>query len=69
MACNVNKDTIKQYFDELETKGFISVRRKGGFNLKDTTSSRATEWRITWLDAEGEKATHDYKRWVPVELK
>lgn len=60
--CNVNKDTIKRAFDELEAKGFIRPSRKGGFNMKDPTASRATEWRITWLDTEA-KPTYDFKQW------
>ena len=63
--CNVNKDTIKRAFDELQTKGFISASRKGGFNMKDPTTRRASEWRLTWKPAQwiGLGATFDFKQW------
>lgn len=61
--CNVNKDTIKRAFDELEAKGLIRASRKGGFNMKDVTLQRATEWRLTWLDTTEAKPTHDFKEW------
>lgn len=62
-ACNVNKDTIKQAFDDLQNRGLIRASRRGGFNMKDITARRATEWRLTWLDALGIKPTHDFKTW------
>ena len=47
--CNVNKNTIKRGFDELEDRGFIKALRRGGFNMKDPSTRRATEWRLTWI--------------------
>lgn len=61
--CNVNKDTIKRAFDELETKGFIRTSRKGGFNMKDATLQRATEWRLTWLETAEARPTYEFKEW------
>lgn len=61
--CNVNKDTIKRAFDELEAKGLIRSSRKGAFNMKDPTLRRATEWRLTWLDTPEDRPTHDFKLW------
>jgi DNA-binding transcriptional regulator YhcF (GntR family) len=62
--CNVNKDTIKRAFDELQNRGLIQTSRPGGFNIKDPTLRRATEWRLSWLEAAGEKATYDFKQWL-----
>jgi hypothetical protein len=64
--CSVrDKDTISAYFFELERKGFIIATRRGAFNLKDPPRNRATEWRLTWLDAPGVGATKEFLRWTP----
>jgi hypothetical protein len=64
--CGVrDKDTVAGYFDELERKGFIVAARRGAFHLKDPTASRATEWRLTWLDAPGIKAMKEFMQWAP----
>jgi hypothetical protein len=64
--CGVrDKDTVAGYFAELERKGFIVATRRGAFHLKDPTGSRATEWRLTWLDALGVKATKEFLKWTP----
>lgn len=64
--CGVrDKDTVAGYFTELERKGFIVATRRGAFHLKDPTANRATEWRLTWLDAPGIKATKEFMQWAP----
>lgn len=63
-ACGINKDTAQKAFDELRGKGFLRPRRMGGFNMKDPSANRATEWRLTWFKAGNEKPTHDYKNFV-----
>jgi DNA-binding transcriptional regulator YhcF (GntR family) len=63
-ACNVSKNTIKPGFDELLEKGFIRVSRPGGFNMKDPSTRRASEWRLTWLEVGNEKPTYEFKEWL-----
>lgn len=64
--CGVrDKDTVRGYFGELERKGFIRATRRGAFHLKDPTRNRATEWRLTWLDAPGINATKEFMQWSP----
>jgi hypothetical protein len=57
-------DTVARYFAELEAKGFIAATRRGGFNLKDPSSRRATEWRLTWLDSPGLGPSKEFMRWT-----
>lgn len=64
-ACNVNKDTLAKYYRELQDYGFLKATKRGGFNMKDPAASRATEWRLTWIDADGVKATKEFKNWEP----
>lgn len=45
-ALHVSKDTAARAFEELQARGFLAVRRKGGFNLKER-KGQATEWRLT----------------------
>lgn len=56
---NVSKNTVHNWRNELEEKGFISQTRGSGFNMKDATR-RAPEWRITWLAALGKPATREF---------
>lgn len=58
-----DKDTVHRYFRELEHKGFIRIARPSSFNMKDASARRATEWRLTWLDAPTMKATNDFIKW------
>jgi hypothetical protein len=65
-SCGVKRaDTIARYFAELEAKGFIGATRRGGFNMKDPSTRRATEWRLTWLDAPGLRPTKEFTAWMP----
>jgi hypothetical protein len=60
-ACRVKRaDTVARYFAELEDKGFIVATRRGGFNMKDPNTRRATEWRLTWFDAPGLRPTKEF---------
>jgi hypothetical protein len=45
-ALHVSKDAAARAFEELQARGFLAVRRKGGFNLKER-KGQATEWRLT----------------------
>jgi hypothetical protein len=62
-ALHVSKDTAARGFEDLQARGFIAVRRKGGFNLKEQ-KGQATEWRLTEFgygsDALG---TKEFARW------
>lgn len=60
-----DKDTISSYFASLERRGLIAATRRGAFNLKDPTRNRATEWRLSWIDAPGVGATKDFLKWSP----
>lgn len=62
-ALNLGRaDTVAGYFAELEERGFIVATRRGGFNMKDPSTRRATEWRLTWLDSPAGKATKDFMK-------
>ena len=58
-------DTVAGYFAELEQRGFIAATRRGGFNMKDPSARRATEWRLTWLESPGLRPTKEFMRAVP----
>ena len=59
---NVSKDTASSYFKSLVEAGFIVATRSGGFNMKDPTSRRATEWRLTWHPSDEGPATKEFMR-------
>ncbi len=59
---NVSKDTASAYLKALVEAGFIVATRSGGFNMKDPTSRRATEWRLTWLPTDEGPATKEFMR-------
>jgi hypothetical protein len=60
----ISKDTASRAFDQLQARGFITVGRKGGFNLKEH-KGQATEWRLTEHPC-GEQtfATKEFTRWT-----
>ncbi|MXO57942.1 hypothetical protein GRI89_00065 [Altererythrobacter salegens] len=64
-----DKDTVNGFFKELVGKGFIVCVRSGGFNMKDPSSRRASEWRITWERAADEPPTKEFMRWKPELLR
>lgn len=62
-----DKDTMSRYFQELETKGFIACTKAGGFNMKDPSSRRASEWRLTWERYNEKLPTKEFMRWKTQE--
>jgi len=56
----VNKDTASGYFRALVERGFIAPSRPGGFNVKDPTARRATEWRLTWIRCGDQPPTKEF---------
>ena len=61
-ALNCANNSATSYFHELTEQGFIAPTRKGGFNMKDPSTRRATEWRLTWLPRGNELATKDFMK-------
>lgn len=59
-AINVTKDTASAYFRALSECGFIATSREGGFNMKDPSSRRATEWRLTWHRCNEQPPTKEF---------
>lgn len=57
---NVTKDTAAGYFRVLLESGFIAPNRPGGFNLKDPSTRRATEWRLTWIRCNDQPPTKEF---------
>lgn len=70
-CCVRDKDTISSYFQSLEQKGLIVKARAGGFNMKDATRNRATEWRLTWWPAPevGAGVTKEFQIWLPTSTE
>lgn len=63
-AINVSdKDTVAKYFRELEEKGLVKATKQGGFNMKDPSSRRATEWAITWERLNEQPPTKEFMKW------
>lgn len=63
---NASKDTGKRSLDNLQAKGFITLTKPSGFNMKNRA---ATEWRLTEYkcDVTGELPTKAFMRWTPDE--
>ena len=62
-ALHVSKDTAARGLEELQARGFIAVRRKGGFNLKEQ-KGQATEWRLTEVAyGTAVDGTKEFMRW------
>lgn len=65
-AINISdKDTALRYLNDLRDKGLIRPTKLGGFNMKDATASRATEWALTWERENDELPTRDFQKWKP----
>jgi hypothetical protein len=62
-----DRETVAGYARELEAKGFIVARRRGGFNMK-VADRRASEWALTMFPIGEELATKDFMRWRPGEI-
>jgi hypothetical protein len=54
----LSKTTVCRAFDELESKGFIAMTRRGRWYGR-----RATEWRVTDKGTKDLLPTFDWKRW------
>ncbi len=64
------KDTAAGYFRTLIVRGFIAQSKPGGFNMKDPSSRRATEWRLTWQRCNDQPPTKefmDYSKKITVQ--
>jgi len=59
-SLSVSKDTASSYFLTLIEHGFIRSTHPGGFNMKDPSSRRATEWRLTWKPTDSITPTKDF---------
>jgi DNA-binding transcriptional MocR family regulator len=55
---HIGKATAARAFRELETKGFIKLKKRGRWYGR-----LATEWAVTDKGVNGEAATNDWKRW------
>ena len=65
-AINVSdRQTIAKYVRELEAAGFIVAIRRGGFNLKTPTDSRATEWALSMYAIGDKPAEKAFMSWQP----
>ncbi len=62
-----DRQTIANYVRELEARGFIRARKRGGFNVK-VADRRASEWILTMFPLGNELATKDFARWRPSEI-
>jgi hypothetical protein len=67
-----DKAAIRRAFRELTDHGFITMTKKGGFNVKDRSAKRATEWRLEWqpvsiLGQAEQEASKAFMRWKPRE--
>jgi hypothetical protein len=58
----VGKATAHRAFLELQNKGFIVMTQRGQYRGR-----RATTWRVTDRDFNGQQPTHDWKRWQPLK--
>lgn len=68
-AINVSdRQTIAKYVRELEAAGFIEAIRRGGFNLKTPTDSRATEWALSLFAIGDKPAEKSFMRWQPKKI-
>jgi hypothetical protein len=47
-----SKEAASRALLALEAHGFIAKTKASAFNLKDRSESRATEWRLEWLDVK-----------------
>lgn len=51
-------------FAELMDAGFIEMTEEGSFSSSPDKPSKARCWRLTWTDAPGQSATHEYREAV-----
>ncbi len=68
-AINVSdRQTIAKYVRDLEAAGFINAIKRGGFNIKSPTESRATEWALTMFPIGDLPAAKLFMSWRPTEI-
>lgn len=48
-----DRAAVRRALTELQAHGFITLTKAGGFNQKDRSARRATEWRLEWLPTGG----------------
>lgn len=61
MNCSYN--SVGGWFKELEKRRFIVCMQRP--HLGPSGVGQTSHWRLTEYDCEGQKATHDYRMWVP----
>lgn len=65
-AINISdKDTALRYLNDLRDRGLIRPVTLGGFNMKDPTASRATEWALTWERENDRLPSREFQQWKP----
>jgi hypothetical protein len=70
MSASINvadRETVANYVRELETLGFITAERRGGFSVK-VSNRRASEWTLTMFPVGDEPATKEFMRWYPSKI-
>lgn len=68
-AINISdRQTIARYVRDLELTGFVKAIRRGGFNLKSPTESRATEWALSIYPIGDKSAEKAFMRWQPEKI-
>jgi len=70
MSASINvadRETVAGYVRQLEERGFIEARKRGGFNVK-VADRRATEWLLSMFALGDVAATKDFMRWRPAEI-
>lgn len=60
LSLNCSDKPIRKAFAELQEKGFLKIKTKGGFNRK---ISHSTEWILTQHEYDGKLATKEFMRW------
>ena len=60
---NCSYNSVGGWFKDLEQHGFIVCMQRP--HLGPSGVGQTSHWRLTEYDCEGQKATHDYRMWVP----
>lgn len=55
-------EAAARHFRTLEATGFIICIKNAGFNMKSPIDRTAREWRLTWLQYDGQPPTKDFMR-------
>ena len=68
-AVNISdRQTIAKYVRDLEATGFIKAIKRGGFNVKSPTESRATEWALSIYHVGDKQPEKTFMRWQPEKI-